>query len=76
MWDVEEIPCKTAAVLMQEWSALEHLRRSGGGKRKQKQRDPRIHVLKIDAEGHDFQVRVILIFQCLHFYNYLCVPPK
>ena len=56
MWDVEEIPCKTAAELMQEWSALEHLRRSGGGKRKQKQRDPRIHVLKIDAEGHDFQV--------------------
>jgi len=56
MWDVEEIPCKTAAELMQDWSALEHLRRSGGSKRKQKQRDPRIHVLKIDAEGHDFQV--------------------
>lgn len=74
MWDVEEIPCKTAAELMQDWSALEHLKRSGGSKRKQKQRDPRIHVLKIDAEGHDFQVRLFIMSSSVWLISLLNLP--
>lgn len=57
MWTVEDVPCKTASDIVKDWAVIDLKNRLGVSRTKVKEkRLPRIHVLKIDAEGHDFQV--------------------
>jgi hypothetical protein len=66
-WQIEEVRCVTAADILVDWanatSAAVNAAKAGSGKRRGKKggESPaptrrRPHVLKIDAEGHDYQV--------------------
>lgn len=52
-WKLEQVKCSTPAEIMSTWSTYLLNRLKSGAKRK---RNQRVHVLKIDAEGHDYKV--------------------
>jgi hypothetical protein len=54
-WKIETVRCSTPLEIMAEWTA--HLAKLRGNERdSSKRRRQRLHVLKIDAEGHDYKV--------------------
>lgn len=64
-WNAEDVRCMTAADILDDWTnatkvAIAQGGQKRGGKRRKKENEGghrrRPHVLKIDAEGHDYQV--------------------
>jgi FkbM family methyltransferase len=55
-WTLEEVRCVTASDILDDWTAAQNKLESQIKKRGPKTRRMRPHVLKIDVEGHDYEV--------------------
>ena len=57
-WTVEEVRCMTASNILDEWSAEVYKREVSAGKKNARSKRIRPHALKIDVEGHDYEVMI------------------
>ena len=54
-WSKETVPCKTAVDIMNDWTNA-YYQRLPTKTKQNRRKTPRVHILKIDAEGHDYEV--------------------
>lgn len=61
-WTSESVRCVTGSDILVDWAAAssKNMKLVGRGKKNAGLNKMRAHVLKIDAEGHDFDVRMAL----------------
>ena len=58
-WMLEEVPCLTSNEVLSEWAAATFPRGKKAKGKQQRKRRP--HVLKIDVEGHDYEVFILTV---------------